>query len=225
MDWRVRMSELPVEQKHLLEGGGLSKSFSKLSLTYSHPAFIGAFYGLLISTALLVPMGYSFEWELSEWLRAWSYLALSMMLILAVLAHLSLFVSKFSKRPPVALRRSLLYPIPFIGLVILTMSRVTDLPLSLPETMVEWPFRIGGLLLLAPGPIYVHFSWAPRWRMLTRLEQGKDPFDGPKPIPHRAAVDAVDSEMLDAIEDFEDEVAVLNGNGGDDSDKTDIAAG
>ena len=225
MEWRTRMSELPTEQRHLLAGGGLSQRFSQLPLFYSHPAFIGAFYGLLISVALLVPTRYSFDGTFSEWLRAWGYITLSIMLLLAIIGHVSLLVSKLSKRPPITMRRSLLYPIPFIGLVILTISEVTDLPSLLPDTMVGWPSRIGKLLLVAPGPIYVHFSWAPRWRMLSRLEEGKDPFDGPKPMPHRAAVEVEDPEMLDAIEDFEDEVPLVDGNGENGSDQTDTAAG
>ncbi len=225
MEWRTRMSDLPTEQRHLLEGGGLSQRFSQLPLSYTHPAFIGSFYGLLISAALLVPMGYSFEWELSEWLRAWGYLTLSTMLLLAVLGHVSLLVSKLSRRPPIAMRRGLMYPIPFIGLVILTVSRVTDLASMLPDSLDNLPFRIGGLLLLVPGPIYVHFSWAPRWRMLTRLEEGSAPFDGPKPESHRASVEVEDPEMLDAIEDFEDEVAIIDSNGANGSDQTDTAAG
>ena len=43
--------------------------------------------------------------------------------------------------------------------------------------MVSFPPSLIWLLLLLPGPMYVHLSWAPRWRLLCQLEDGVNPFE------------------------------------------------
>jgi hypothetical protein len=106
----------------------------------------------------------------------------------------------FSKRHPVTPPRTVLYPMPFVGLALLTIDR-TDL-LAIPPTLV-W------LLLLLPGPVYVHLSWAPRWRLLCMIEDGKDPFDG-MPLVEEPSGDAEemvgeDTEMLEVVDAFESE--------------------
>jgi len=66
--------------------------------------------------------------------------------------------------------------------------------------------------LLSPGPVYVHLSWAPRWRLLCRLEEGLDPFQGD--IPSRDMPEnqegASDSDMEMAIEDIEEDPPLLH---------------
>ena len=47
----------PHEQDTLL-GTSLSRRFSKLPLWLSHPANIGAFYGLLVALALILPYAF-----------------------------------------------------------------------------------------------------------------------------------------------------------------------
>jgi hypothetical protein len=37
---------------------------------------------------------------------------------------------------------------------------------------------LGLILLIIPGPLYIHLSYAPRWRMLDRIDRELDPFEG-----------------------------------------------
>lgn len=197
----------------LLEGGSLSQRFSRLPLSCTQPAFIGGFYALLISVAVLLPHLYANGWT-QETLRDWTLLTVSVILMGSVMGLFSSLTCRVTRRPPVPLRRALLYPMPFAGLVIFTVWMVTDLELGLPEAVQLWGRRISLLLMLLPGPIYVHLSWAPRWRLLCRLEEGLDPFDGAVPVPPRAEVEAVngDPDMEQAIEDLA-ELPPLNGGG------------
>ena len=57
---------------------------------------------------------------------------------------------------PVAPPRQLLYPMPFVGLALLTIDRVG---------MMDMPSMLVWALLMLPGPVYVHLSWAPRWQV------------------------------------------------------------
>ena len=89
---------------------------------------------------------------------------------------------------------------PFLGLALLTIDRV--------ELLVIPPLLVWALLLL-PGPIYVHLSWAPRWRLLCMIEDGKDPFIGlevkaDEVIEAEEMVDG-DTEMLEVVDAFESE--------------------
>jgi hypothetical protein len=63
------------------------------------------------------------------------------------------------------------------------------------------PELLAWLLMLAPGPIYVHLSWAPRYRMLTMLEDGKDPFG-----PSRVEIGQMEKEqeLVDAVNAIDD---------------------
>ena len=58
----------------------------------------------------------------------------------------------------------------------------------------------------------VHLSWAPRWRLLCRLEEGLDPFEGGmelEKIPDgENEIEDFDLEM--AIEDIEDDPPLLH---------------
>ena len=75
---------------------------------------------------------------------------------------------------------------PFVGFGLLTISQ-TEI-FTVPSSLV-W------LLLLLPGPMYVHLSWAPRWRLLCQLEDGINPFE---------ALDIPVFEEPNAIEEITD---------------------
>ena len=211
MSWRVQLEGLPAEQRILIEGGSLSQRFSKRPLYLTHPALIGGFYGFIVSIALLLPVGY--ENGLSqESIRDQAFLSVLLMLIIAITGHFSLIIAQILKRPPISLRRGLVYPMPFIGLSILSVMLVTGLESEMSENTATWVSYLGWVLLLAPGPVYVHLSWAPRWRLLCRLEEGLDPFQGD--IPSRDMPEnqegASDSDMEMAIEDIEEDPPLLH---------------
>ena len=85
-----------------------------------------------------------------------------------LLGMFSLIIVSISKRFPVTPPRYILYPMPFVGFGLLTISQTE---------MVSFPPSLIWLLLLLPGPMYVHLSWAPRWRLLCQLEDGVNPFE------------------------------------------------
>ena len=211
MSWRDRMQGLPPEQRILIEGGSLSQRFSKRPLSLTHPALIGGFYGFLVSIALLLPFGYENGWN-QDTMRDQAFLSVLLMLIVAITGHFSLIIAQILKRPPISLRRGLVYPMPFIGLSILSVMLVTGLESEMSENTATWVSYLGWMLLLAPGPVYVHLSWAPRWRLLCRLEEGLDPFQGD--IPSRDMPgnqeETSDSDMEMAIEDIEEDPPLLH---------------
>ena len=92
---------------------------------------------------------------------------------------------------------------PFLGLALLSVDRVGMM------TMPPWLVTLVWALLLLPGPVYVHLSWAPRWRLLCMIEDGKDPFVGMeiKPDESVEAEEMVgeDTEMLEVVDAFEAE--------------------
>ena len=101
---------------------------------------------------------------------------------------------------------------PFIGLSILSVMLVTEVDSGLSENTATWIRYLGWALLLTPGPVYIHLSWAPRWRLLCRLEEGLDPFEGELPTrPNSEMIEGVeDSDMEMAIEDIEDDPPLLH---------------
>ena len=211
MSWRDRMQGLPPEQRILIEGGSLSQRFSKRPLSLTHPALIGGFYGFLVSIALLLPFGYENGWN-QDTMRDQAFLSVLLMLIIAITGHFSLIIAQILKRPPISLRRDLVYPMPFIGLSVLSVMLVTGLESEMSENTATWVAYIGWAFLLSPGPVYVHLSWAPRWRLLCRLEEGLDPFEGD--MPSKPEIDdsegAEDSDMEMAIEDIEEDPPLLH---------------
>ena len=211
MGWRDRLDDLPLEQRVLVEGGSLSQRFSKQPLSLTHPVLIGGFYGFLVSMALLLPYGYENGWGQNS-LRDWAFLGVLLMLLVAITGHASLIFAQLLKRPPISLRRELAYPMPFIGLSILSVMLVTEVDSSLSENTATWIRYLGWALLLTPGPVYIHLSWAPRWRLLCRLEEGLDPFEGELPTrPNSEMIEGVeDSDMEMAIEDIEDDPPLLH---------------
>ncbi len=169
-NWKDMLDDFSIEQRLLIEGGHLSSRFSTLPLTLSHPVFIGAFYGLLLSIILLLPFGYDSDWNLREWMFSWLLYSGLLLLMLSLLGGLSFQMVKITKRMPVTVPRLLIYLAPFLGLIILTFSiGLTMFP--------EWMSDVGLILMIFPGPVYVHLSWAPRWRLLELLEQNINPFE------------------------------------------------
>ena len=211
MSWRNRLDDLPPEQRTLVEGGSLSQRFSKRSLTMTHPALIGGFYGFLISMALFLPHGYSKGWN-QDSIRDLAFLGILLVLILAIVGHASLFMAQFLKRPPISLRRDFVYPMPFIGLSILSIMLVTEIESGMSDNLTSGIRYVGWAFLLIPGPIYVHLSWAPRWRLLCRLEEGLDPFEGEMELQsirqEDGEIEDFDLEM--AIEDIEEDPPLLH---------------
>ena len=187
----------PQEQETLL-GTSLSRRFSRLPLWLSHPANIGGFYGFLVALALILPYAYGDSSEV--WGVQWIFHASLLIIASAACGFVSVLLIAFSQRHPVAPPRQILYPMPFLGLALLTIDRV--------ELLVIPPLLVWALLLL-PGPVYVHLSWAPRWRLLCMIEDGKDPFIGlevkaDEVIEAEEMVDG-DTEMLEVVDAFESE--------------------
>ena len=199
-EWRERISALPDEHREMFEGGTLSQFFLRWPLTLSHPTFVGAFYGLLVSLALLGPtiidqtsIGESYGNSISTW----AITALTIVLICGILGGFSAIILAITKRVPLRLdrRRKFIFPIPFIGLILFTAS-ILEPSLGIPE-------QLGWVLMLAPGPLYVHLSYAPRWRMLDRMARGLAPMEGPIEVGKKSELE--DQDMLDAIDEITEE--------------------
>lgn len=208
MGWREDIGELPQEQRLLIEGGELSQRFAKRPLGMTHPALIGGFYGFLVAISLMLPYGYENGWN-QDTLRGWAFLGLILMLVLAIIAHISLFIANILHRPPVSLRRAWVYPMPFLGLSILSIFLVTDVESQFSDQNAQLLVYVGCILLLGPGPAYIHFSWAPRWRMLCRLEEGLDPFEGHLPKPEVENEGGKSDEDMEVVIDSIEEVPPL----------------
>ncbi len=196
--WMSKVDALAPQEQETLLGTSLSRRFARLPLWLNHPANIGGFYGFLVALALLLP--YAFGDDSEVWGVQWLYHASLLIIASAASGFVSVVLIAFSKRHPVAPPRQFLYPMPFVGLALLTIDRV-DL-VAIPSVLV-WA------LLLLPGPIYVHLSWAPRWRLLCMIEDGKDPFIGletkqEETVEAEEMVDG-DTEMLEVVDAFESE--------------------
>ncbi len=188
----------PGEQETLL-GTSLSRRFARLPLWLSHPANIGGFYGLLVALALLLPYAFG-QQDNDVWGVQWIYHTSLLLVACGICGFVSLIMVAVSKRHPVAPPRQILYPMPFVGLALLTVDRVG---------LVGVPSMLVWALLLLPGPMYVHLSWAPRWRLLCMIEDGKDPFIGLQ-TKGEETVEAEemvgeDTEMLEVVDAFESE--------------------
>lgn len=197
--WREVLEGLDEDHRLMLEGGSLSQLFLRYPLTICHPIFVGMVYGILASMTLIVPFAYA-GWEESTGLQDmvidWGTISLIFCAMTASLGGFSLLISSLFKRPPVRLenRRRYLFPVPFIGLLLLTWAMIGDAP--------EFVSSIGWFLAILPGPLYIHLSYAPRWRMLDRIDRGLDPFDGMKITiapDNSLEPDELDDEDLDEV--------------------------
>ena len=196
-NWASVIDSLSENHQETLLGASLSKQFARLPLWLSHPSNIGGFYGFLIALALILPYRFAGE-DNSGWM---SDLALHCALLMAACFFLGLcstVITAISGRFPVAPPRMILYPMPFVGLALLSINR-TDI-LAIPP-FLSWT------LILLPGPLYVHLSWAPRWRLLCMIDDGKNPFEGQETIEDEEKTyletEPYDSEIESVVDDFE----------------------
>ncbi len=200
MSWRQSLEELPKSQRQLILGGGLSQRFVKWPLDITHPAMIGALYGLLIGLSLILPIGQFSEWEFGPWWKTFVVTTLFLMMVTAGLGLLSRIIIAFTGRTPIAPPRHLLYPMPFIGLAWLSLE-MTGL-------MDFWVWG-AWFLLIIPGPIYIHVSWAPRWRLLCKLEDGQNLFTEESAVGIVGSLASVDidedEELAEVVAEFDDE--------------------
>ena len=199
--WREVLEGLDEDHRIMLEGGSLSQLFLRYPLTICHPIFVGMVYGVLASLTLIVPFAYA-GLEDSNGLEStmidWGEISLILCAMTASLGGFSLLISGMFKRPPIRLenRRRYLFPVPFIGLLLLTWAMIGDAPDSVSS--------VGWFLAILPGPLYIHLSYAPRWRMLDRIDRGLEPFDGMKITI--APDNSIEPENLDD-EDLEEVVS------------------
>jgi len=203
--WRDSLNEFDEEHRLMLEGGSISQLFLEFSLSYSHPVFVGAIYGLIINFILILTSiyeGYLDSEEFEKIFQLWLIKSLVILFICATLGGISSMMSSIFKRPPVRLekRRRYLYPIPFIGLLI-TMIAIT---FPTPEEL-EW---VGYFLIILPGPLYIQLSYAPRWRMLERIDRDLDPFEGMKltiyaPSENEKTIEKNNAEIENLIEELD----------------------
>ena len=175
--WRERLNEYDDDHRHMLEGGSISQLFLGYSLSFSNPVFVGIIYGLMINMTLLLPIFYEGNTNSesnSDILQKWINQSIIILLLCASLGAISAIISSLIKRPPIRLekRRRYLYPLPFIGFLITTIAIIFS-------TSEELRI-LGYFILIAPGPIYILISYAPRWRMIERIDRDLDPFEGMK---------------------------------------------
>ena len=197
--WREVVSELDPEHREMLEGGALSKLFLSYSLTACHPVIIGSIYGVLASITLILPFSYS-GWiegsNFNEVFNEWGIISVILITLCAALGGLSNIVSMIVKRPPLRLenKRRFIFPFPFIGLFLITCSMLTEVQ--------EVVTQIGWLCAILPGPIYVHLSYAPRWRILDRIDRDLSPFEGMK----RTIDNTIDNDSDQDLEEILSEI-------------------
>ena len=199
-NWENSIESLDSRDQETLLGTSLSRLFTKLPLWISHPSNIGGFYGILCSIALILPYRFANE-DYSGWWGDWGLHCCLLIVACFFLGLCSTIIVSISKRFPAAPPRSILYPMPFLGLALLTIDRTQ---------IYNIPAIICWVLLLLPGPLYVHLSWAPRWRLLCMIEDGKNPFFNQEEI-EKEYDDLEDSsskqdlEIISVVEDFESE--------------------
>ena len=195
--WREKMAELPAEQREIVQGGTLSQRFSSLPLWASHPSYIGGFYGLLISLALIFPIGYKTGWSGNTWWITWIFTALLLVFSTSLLGLASRFMVGIFRRPPITVQRKLLFITPFLGLFWMSLELTELVSIS---SAGPW------ILIMLPGPLYVHLTWAPRWRMMAMLDEGENPFPDVEIEKYGAEEVAVDdTDLIEAVDVVESE--------------------
>ena len=195
--WVSTIDSLPENHKETLLGASLSKQFARLPLWLSHPSNIGGFYGFLVALALILPYRFAGE-DHFGWMSDWALHCALLMVACFFLRLCSTLITAISGRFPIAPPRTVLYPMPFIGLALLSINR-TDI-------VAIYPF-LSWTLILLPGPLYVHLSWAPRWRLLCMIDEGKNPFEGQETVETEQKLypetETVDLEIESVVDDFE----------------------
>ncbi len=200
LKWQSRLESLDSKERDTLLGTSLSKLFTKLPLWLSHPANIGGFYGILVALALLLPYRFASD-DHSGWLADWGLHCCLLLVACFFLGLCSTIIISITGRFPTAPPRSILYPMPFVGLALLTIDRTS---------IFEIPAIISWLLMLLPGPMYVHLSWAPRWRLLCMIEDGRNPFEAIESEEKdydsfSDKQESEDAELMSVVDDFESE--------------------
>ena len=198
--WGAMTSSLDPSQKELLVGGSLSSRFSKLPLWLSHPSNIGGFYGFLVSIALILPYAMTEKY----WFQLWILHCSLLVFATALLGMASRLLNLVTKRMPMSVNRKILYSTPFLGFGLITMVSTDLISNSNITQYLAW-----GLMML-PGPLYIHISWAPRWRLLCMIEDELNPFenydkvdlDEPQEVTEVAGQD---SDLIEIIEELDSE--------------------
>ena len=168
--WQEVVSSMDYEHEHMLRGGTVSNFFLRESLTLSHPVFVGGCYGLMISVALLLPLYYGdSQNNFVELARDWGLQSLVIVSMTSILGAFSILSSTLIKRPPARLQnwKKILFVFPFIGLSIVSISTIHGFG-------GEFFLEFGWFLYILPGPLWVHLSYAPRWRIIERIDRGLD---------------------------------------------------
>ena len=176
--WQNVVESMDSEHRHMLRGGSVSNFFLRDSLTLCHPIFVGGLYGLMISVALLPPITYaglSIGEGYSQIGREWLFQMLVIVAITSILGAFSILISTIVKRPPARLVyiRRILFALPFIGLTVLSASIIDNQYGIILD-------RLGWFIYILPGPLWIHLSYAPRWRIIDRIDRGIEPFEGMK---------------------------------------------
>ncbi len=190
--WQEALERLDSEHRHMLQGGALSSLFLRYPLRVANPVLVGGFYGLLIGIAL-VPLAVYFGTIADLPVQTLFLIGLT-----SLLGGASLLASIVLRWPPIRLedRRRYLFPLPFLGLLILGIGEFYGL-----EGAITW---VGMALLILPGPVYVHISYAPRWRILSRLDSDLAPFEGMARTIYEISSDkatSMDSELDEVVGD------------------------
>jgi len=181
-----------------LVGTGLSKRFSKLPLWLSHPSNIGGFYGFLVSLALIFPYSMTEEF----WVPLWIYHTSRLIFFTGFLGFSSRVMNAYFKRPAVTPNRMILFPMPFVGFTLLALLNTELLDSNSPTLWLSW------ILLILPGTLYVHLSWAPRWRLLCMIDEGdyiieEDEYEDVSEKIEQLIED--DSDLQEVVESFDSE--------------------
>lgn len=198
--WKKVVESMDSEHQHMLRGGSVSNFFLRDSLTLCHPIFIGGCYGLMISIALLVPLTHSNLGDGDGYYqiaRDWFFQMLIIVSITSFLGAFSVLISMIARRPPARLLyvRKILFALPFIGLAVLSVSIIDNSDMILID-------RLGWFLYILPGPLWIHLSYAPRWRIIDRIDRDIEPFEGMKMTIYGGEGDDVpesDSELEEVI--------------------------
>ena len=181
-----------------LVGTGLSKRFSKLPLWLSHPSNIGGFYGFLVSIALIFPYLMTEEF----WFPLWIFHTSLLVFFTGFLGLASRIMNAYFKRPAVTPNRMILFPMPFVGFTLLALLNTELLDSNLFLLGLSWT------LLILPGTLYVHLSWAPRWRLLCMIDEGtyvieEDDYEDVSEEIEQMIED--DSDLQEVVESFDSE--------------------
>ena len=149
--WQANLEALDQDKQGLVMEGHFRR-FSNLPLWLSHPGNIGAFYGLLLSIALLFPYVFT-----DSWLSPWIYQSALILAVCSGLGFISRLINVLSKRMPVGTPRHILYPMPFVGLFLLSLQ----IGLKIQEHLIGFQHGLFGHFI-DTGPLYVHSMGAER---------------------------------------------------------------